>query len=82
MDDLFLNSEEKLPATVPEIFLGTVASANSSGVEITLDGESEPMQKRFKVLKTGQALSANARVMVVKISGTYVVLGEISVTAN
>lgn len=67
---------------MPEIFLGTVASTNSSGVEITLDGESEPMQKRFKVLKTGQALSANARVMVVKISGTYVVLGAISATAN
>lgn len=81
----FLQSQEAgkaLPATVPEIYLGTVGSADSSGVEITLDGESEPMTKRYKALKTGQELSENTRVMVVKISGTYVVLGEISATSS
>ena len=71
-----------LQATVPEIYLGTVSSANSSGVKITLDGQSEAMTKRYKCLKTGRALSTNARVMIVKISGTYVVLGEIAATPS
>lgn len=66
-----------MPETVPEMFLATVAGVNSSGVLITLDGESEPMTKRYKQLKTGQTLSSGARVAVVKISGTFVVLGAI-----
>lgn len=75
-------TQDRLPATVPEIYLGTVSGSNSSGVLITLDGQSEAMEKRYKCLKTGRALSTNARVMIVKISGTYVVLGEIAATAN
>ena len=69
--------EIQLPETVPEMFLATVAGVNSSGVLITLDGESEPMTKRYKQIKTGQTLSSGARVAVVKISGTFVVLGAI-----
>ena len=86
MDSFGLGQNEskpaKLPATVPEFYLGTVNTSDSSGAEITLDGQSEPMEKRYKCLKTGQALSADARVMIVKLSGTYVVLGEIAATAT
>ena len=67
----------KLPETVPEIFLGTVNSVNSSGVEFTLDGETEPMTKRYKQLNTGQTLSSGARIVAVKLSGTFIVLGAI-----
>lgn len=66
-----------LPETVPEMFLATVAGVNAEGVQITLDGESEPMTKRYKQIKTGQTLSSGARVAVLKISGTFVVLGAI-----
>ena len=66
-----------LPETVPEIFLGTVNSVNSSGVEFTLDGEAEPMTKRYKQLNTGQTLSSGARIVAVKLSGTFIVLGAI-----
>lgn len=69
--------EIRLPETVPEMFLATVAGVNSSGVLITLDGESTAMTKRYKQLKTGETLSVGNRVAVIKISGTFIVLGAI-----
>lgn len=69
--------EIRLPETVPELFLATVAGVNSSGVLITLDGESAAMTKRYKQLKTGETLSVGNRVAVIKISGTFIVLGAI-----
>lgn len=68
-----------LPETVPEVFLGTVnAWSVSTGVQITLDGESAPMAKRYKQMLMARPLKVGARVAVMKLSGTYVVLGEIS----
>ena len=67
-----------LPATVPEIYLGTVNNWNiSTGVQITLDGQTDPMSKRYKQLLVSRPLPVGARVAIMKISGTYVVLGEI-----
>lgn len=71
--------EVQLPETVPEIFLGTVNSWNiSTGVQITLDGEDAPMTKRYRQMLMARPLQVGARVAVMKLSGTYVVLGEIS----
>lgn len=72
-----------LPETVPEIFLGTVNAWNvSTGVQVTLDGESAPMTKRYKQMLMARPLHVGARVAVMKLSGTYVVLGEISNPTN
>lgn len=69
----------KLPETVPEIFLGTVnAWTVADGVKVTLDGESAAMSKRYKQMLMARPLHVGARVAVMKLSGTYVVLGEIS----
>lgn len=69
----------KLPETVPEIFLGTVnAWSASTGVKITLDGEEQAMTKRYKQMLMARPLKVGARVAVMKLSGTYVVLGEIA----
>ena len=76
MDEILLTAETKLPETVPEVYLGTVESVSSSGIEITLDGQTEPMQKKYRML-LGPELQTGARVMCIKISGTYVVLGAI-----
>ena len=59
------------------MYLATVNGVNASGVQITIDGASEPMNKRYKQMATGQALTADDRVLVMKLSGTYVVLGKI-----
>lgn len=65
------NSEQKF-------LLATVTSYSSTaGVQIRLDGETQAMTKKVKYLKTGESLSSGARVLVVKMSGTYVVLGQL-----
>lgn len=62
-----------------EFFLGTVKSwSNSTGVQIQLDGQDSPMTKRFKMMLMCRPLKVDSRVVVMKNSGTYIVLGEIS----
>lgn len=68
--------EEKSEA---EFFIGTVkAWSNATGVQIQLDGQDSPMTKRFKMMLMCRPLKLGARVVVMKHSGTYIVLGEIS----
>lgn len=47
-----------------------------------LDGQTEPTQKRYKKLSTYGAPLAGDRVVCMKMSGTYVVLGSIGGTAS
>ena len=76
---LFKNESAKASdARTPEFYLGTVSASDSSGIELTMDGESEPMTKRYRQILTGRTIPIGARVAVIKISGTYVVLGELS----
>lgn len=78
MDEI-LAEEQKIDFQGAEFFLGTVGSwGTTTGVQITLDGQSEPMTKRFKMMQVCRPLKRGARVLVMKQSGTYVVLGEIS----
>lgn len=58
-----------------EFFLATVTDADSSGALIQLDGQSTPMSKRFKTMG---AVSANTRAVVMKHSGTFIVLGSLA----
>lgn len=59
-----------------EIVLATVDHANSSGIYIKVDGDSAAMQKPYNFLQTGVTLSSGDRVLVLKQSGTFVVLGK------
>lgn len=62
-----------------EFYLGTVKGwSNTAGVQIQLDGQDSPMTKRFKMMLMCRPLKIGARVVVMKHSGTYIVLGEIS----
>lgn len=75
--DEFLNMA--LPAKNDyQLLLATVGSASSSGVTLTFDGLGSPTQKHFKRLAAGPALAANDRVIVARMSGSYVVLGKIA----
>ncbi len=76
MDEEAVNSKEQGKA---EFFLGTVkAWSNAAGVQIQLDGQDSPMTKRYKMMLMCRPLHLGARVVVMKHSGTYIVLGEIS----
>lgn len=62
-----------------EFYLGTVKNwSNLTGVQIQLDGQDSPMTKRYKQMLMCRPLKVGARVVVMKHSGTYIVLGEIS----
>ena len=62
-----------------EFLLGTVtAVSNANGIRIQIDGQDEPMTKYYKLMLTGaDAPSVDDRVVVMKQSGTYIILGKI-----
>lgn len=61
------------------LYLATIANYNSStGATLTFDGQTSATTKRYKHVANGTTLSAGDRVLVAKISGTYVILGKIS----
>lgn len=65
-------------SSVPTLLLATVGSVSSSGITLRFSVQSEASEKKYKRLITGQALYSGDRVLVVKMSGTYVVLGKIA----
>ena len=78
MDDLFIT--EQTAGAQPgraELLLATVGNYNSStGTTLIFDGTDTATTKRYK--RVGSAsLSAGSRVLVAKISGTYLILGRI-----
>lgn len=78
MDNLY-NPAAGDAAPETEFFLATVNSwSNATGVKFTLDGEDGPVQKGYKMMLMCRPLHVGARVVVMKQSGTYIVLGEIS----
>jgi len=64
-----------------EFLLGTVASVSTTyGVKIQLDGQDTAMSKYYKMLMTGAGIpSVGDRVVIMKHSGTYVVLGKVGI---
>lgn len=75
MDEEIIQNEK----SEAEFFLGTVkACSNAAGVQVQLDGQDSPMTKRYKMMLMCRPLRVGSRVVVMKHSGTYIVLGEIS----
>lgn len=76
----FLTTEENAGVQAPdtEFYLGTVTAwSNDTGVEIQLDGQDSPMTKRFKMLQIPRPVHTGERVVIMKQSGTYIVLGVV-----
>lgn len=59
-----------------EYKLGTVTST-SGGVSVQFDGETTPSAKKYKRLASYSSPTVNDRVIMVKIGGSYVILGKI-----
>lgn len=61
-----------------DLLLATVASVTNNGLTMILDGESEATQKKYKYMTSAYPdPSVGDRVVVMRLSGTYVVLGKI-----
>ena len=60
-----------------DLFIATVGNYSSSlGSTLILPGETEPTAKRYRCA-TYATLSTGNRVLVARVSGTYIVLGRI-----
>ena len=73
MNELFL---AETPETAGALDVATIGSVSNSGITLVINGHTT--EKKYKRLLNGQTLSAGDRVLVAKISGTYVVLGKIA----
>lgn len=82
MNNPFLLSAESDLLAHADIGLATVASVTSSGVTIIQDGDAEASTKAYKTLTSYSGPVAGDRVVVLKHSGTCVVLGKIGVGSD
>ena len=84
MNEFFQSEELDRALSSAEFYLATVTWGDSSeGLQIKLDGDSSGSTKYYKILQTGrEPPSVNDRVLVIKLSGTYVVLGKIGLPPN
>ncbi len=62
--------------------LATVYSVESSGLRLLFDGQMVPAQKYYHALSSYSAPQVGDIVVVMKLSGTYVVMGSISGSAG
>ena len=78
MDDFSLVDVPKKLSKAPdtEFYLATVAGVGASGVRLLFAGESSATSKYYKCLGSAN-VSTGDRVVVMKQSGTYIVLGTI-----
>ena len=76
MDELFLPKNDGKLETA-DFVLATVSAVYTNGVSLIFDGQNAASQKRYRLLQTGSTVRAGERVVVMKHSGTYVVLGGI-----
>lgn len=75
MDELFIVNPQK--RAEPLLYLATVGAVTASGVTLIFDGQTTPTAKSYKRLAS-YSPSAGQRVLVAKLSGSYVVLGAIT----
>ena len=56
--------------------LATVTST-SGGVSVQFDGETTPSTKKYKRLASYSSPTVNDRVLLIKVGGTYVIIGKV-----
>lgn len=65
-------------ANLPDLFLATVDNYNyTTGTTLILPGSNTPTEKRYKKISSISSLANGQRVLVAKVSGTYLILGRI-----
>ena len=56
--------------------LATVTST-SGGISVQFDGETTPSAKKYKRLASYSSPTVNDRVLLIKVGGTYVIIGKV-----
>jgi hypothetical protein len=57
--------------------MGTVTALSSGAPMITFDGETTASQKLYKRLASYSSPEVNDRVLLLKMSGTYIIMGKV-----
>lgn len=79
LEDLFPNNQKENQTQQAQFFLATVDSVSSTGLTIIPDWQTTATQKRCKTMASAYPNPAvGDRVVVMKMSGTYVVLGALT----
>lgn len=65
----------------PDFLLATVASTSNSGITLIFDGQTAASQKAYKNISNMDPYKVGDRVVVMKLSGTYVILGSLKTSA-
>ena len=68
------NIDKNLQSSEGEFYLATVSQVTNSGIKIQLDGDTQPMEKPYKRIYT---VKTGNRVLVLKMNGTFIVLGPL-----
>lgn len=73
--------DEIVESSKKELYLATVASIGENGLTLIIDGSEEASTKEYKA-NIAERYAEGDRVIICKISGTYVVLCAIGVPAS
>lgn len=81
MLEALIDTTKEREASAP-LLIATIAStplniAGVAGYQLTFPGPEGTKTKRFRSLATKTKLQKNDRVLVAKVSGTYVILGKV-----
>ena len=68
------SADKNLQSSPAEFYLASVSQVTNSGIKIQLDGTDAPMEKPYKRIYT---VRTNDRVLVLKMNGTFIVLGPL-----
>lgn len=74
IDDIFNSSETKRDK---KVCIGTVTSLSDGAPLVRFDGETSVSQKIYKWLASYSSPAVNDRVLMIPISGSYVIIGKI-----
>lgn len=79
MDELIFSGELTSTTEDMPFLMATISDVGSDGFTLSINGGLSSLKKKYSRLQTGDQLSKGDRVLVVKISGTYVILGKIGI---
>lgn len=66
--------EKNITSGAAEFYLATVIQVTTTGIRIQLDGDSQALEKSYRRIYT---VRTGDRVLVLKMSGTYIVIGPL-----
>lgn len=78
MDELIYSGELTAQAVDSPFSVATIAKVTNQGASLYLNGSSVPTQKYYMHVGSENNFTVGDRVLITKVTGTYVILGKIT----